>query len=74
MTGCFRCGGTSHWAEACPTLTRPRAGSFAEHQARIDEYAEWWIAGRIDAKQKQTLISDENRQWHGGGCRPALTR
>ena len=68
---CYRCEHSGHLAANCPEL-RP-ALNREEHEARIAAYIRRWTDGKITARQKQQLISDENRMWYGSQCRSALT-
>lgn len=66
MTGCYNCGGTDHWKDACPLAAR--AGSYDEHLGRIAGFIDQWADGQIGIEAKRLAIGQENVQWYGEGC------
>jgi len=70
-TRCYRCEKPGHLAASCPEATP--ALNQAEHEGRIAAYIRRWTDGKITAREKQQLISDENRMWYGSQCRSSLT-
>lgn len=68
---CYRCGDPNHWADLCPH--NERAATKKEHEARIAGYVQRWTDGEILSREKQQMISEENKLWHGDKCRPAIT-
>ena len=63
---CYNCGSPDHWKDACPIAVR--AGSYAEHMARIASFVDRWVNGDMTIEQKRTAIGQENVQWYGPGC------
>lgn len=70
-TGCFRCGGTTHWQADCPLLNV--ASTEADHMTRIRLYIDRWVDGHCTLEQKRVAISLENKLWYGDGVRRSLT-
>ena len=66
MNGCFNCGSTDHWRDACPLALR--ADSYEEHLGRISGFVDQWADGDMTIEQKRLAIGQENMQWYGSAC------
>lgn len=63
---CHRCGQPGHWQDdpACPWLAKARTK--AEHEWRIDNLRDRYIAFEILDYQKREFIRHENKLWYDG--------